>query len=163
MANLNNSAAYGFAANVIRPVVIKAIKAGDDTVTSIKEGKAIADKIKPVAITVMNGRKKTEISIVNYFENGVIALSMFNMMNAKNIAFITSGRVYVVSGDKLRSNWQAILTRVKNYTDGSNVRSEMTYADIDKVTGLADVSYSISDEDAEKFSNELEQYKKSMK
>jgi hypothetical protein len=94
-----------------------------------------------------------------YNGKGVIALSMYNMMYAKNIGFIHENMCYLVDGDVLRANWAALTKKSRMYTDGSGISSEMTYADINTIIGYAFTNFPINEKQAAKLEQKKVEYK----
>lgn len=161
MATLNNSAAYGFSKNVIRPLIMKVL-AATDSKKAVNVGKT-TDKFKPIDIEVKVGRSKRILSVVMTYDDKVIALSMFNMMNERNIVFMFNQNIYIVDGKTLVANWSNVLTHIRSYYDGCAIRSQMTYADIPKLIMLASEQYVIPDEDWNAYQAELAKYKEGIK
>ena len=154
MAQLNNSLAYGFAKNVVRPIMMDAYKAANSNAkVSITE--STSDKFKPINFTIKEGRSSKKA----YNGKGVIALSMYNMMYAKNIGFIHENVCYLVDGDVLRANWAPLTKKSRMYTDGSGISSEMTYADINTIISYAFTSYSINEKQASTLEQKKVEYK----
>ena len=158
MTQLNNSIAYGFSKNVVRPIIMDTIKEANPSL-KVEEPKSTTSVFKPINVVVKNGKEKKELSVVIYYGNGVIALSSYNMMYAKNIAFIANSTCYIVDGDALRANWQNIMVKTKTYVDGSNIASEMTYADVNKVIELASEQYSVKESNTNKLKQKAIEYK----
>lgn len=155
---LNNSNAYGFAKNVACPIMMNAYSQKYPK-SKVSVTASMSDKFKPINFTAKNGMAKTQFSVIAYSGSGVIALSMYNMMYAKNVAFIDGNICYLVNGDVLRANWKNIMSKMRCYTDGSNIRSEMTYADVEKVKELSFDKLEVSAADMEKYTAKLEEYK----
>ena len=158
MAQLNNSLAYGFAKNVVCPIMMDAYMAANPNAkTSLTESNS--DKFKPINFTIKEGRSTKKVSVMAYNGKGVIALSMYNMMYAQNIGFIHENVCYLVDGDVLRANWAALTKKSRMYTDGSGIRSEMTYSDINTIIGFAFASFPINEKQAIKLEQKKAEYK----
>lgn len=158
MAQLNNSLAYGFAKNVVCPIMMDAYKAANSK-AKVSLTESTSDKFKPINFTIKEGRSSKKVSVMAYNGNGVIALSMYNMMYAKNIGFIHENVCYLVDGDVLRANWAALTKKNRMYTDGSGISSEMTYADINTIIGYSFTNFSINEKQAAKLEQKKVEYK----
>ena len=158
MAQLNNSLAYGFAKNVVCPIMMNAYKAANSN-AKVSLTESTSDKFKPINFTINEGRSSKKVSVMAYNGNGVIALSMYNMMYAKNIGFIHENVCYLVDGDVLRANWAALTKKNRMYTDGCGISSEMTYADINTIISYAFTNFPINEKQVAKLEQKKVEYK----
>lgn len=145
---INNSNAYGYARNVIAPVIVETLKSTEGiSNVDYKKPTNVKDEIK---LSFKEGRKKT-YAVLAYQGSGDIKLSQYHMYNPKGngIAFIKNSMAYFVELDVLQANWSNIMTRSYMYTDGSNMRATMTCGDPEKICGLASKVLHISDEQME--------------
>lgn len=138
-SSLNNSIAYGYVKNVIAKTIINVATLNGVKCKIIET----TNKFKPIEIKL--GRRVVSC-IANSKSDGTIALSLYHMMNAKNIGFIHNNSVYIIDGDVLRSNWNSILSNHNKYVDGCGSTSVMTYANIDSIIALADTTYKLDNE-----------------
>lgn len=147
MATLNNPLAYGFAKNVVLPLIMKSFT-GAFAKAKVSVAASHSSEFSPIVINVKNGRKNDKYSVVVYYNNGKLALSLYNMMYSDNIAFINVDKkqCITVPTKDLQENWKNIMVKMSKYDDGVKVRSEMTYADIDKVTALASNIITLTDD-----------------
>ena len=142
MAQLNNSAAYGFCRNIVSKVLINSaisegLKAEKVVHSSEKTYKPIEVKIGRDKVACLQGPNT----------DGCISLSMHHMMNSKNVGFIYGSKAYIVSQQALQTNWSNIMTgKPYMYTDGTGIRTSMTPADVKKLVKLAHRTLSLSEE-----------------
>lgn len=160
MANqsvINNSSAYGFARNVVAPVIVEVLNSTDGIIkVDYKKPTNIKDEIK---LSFKDDKKRT-YAVLAYQGNGDIKLSQYHMYNPKGngIAFIKNNMVYFVELNVLQANWSNIMTGSYMYTDGSNMRATMTCGDAEKICALASKSLLISDELMKVYTDKSKEY-----
>lgn len=153
MASLNNSLAYGFVRNIVSNVIIKAFAETGVKGTQVKS----IGEFKPVEVKIPKIGKVSCLTAAR--RDGLMALSMYHMMYAKNIGFIWNNNVYIVDGDILRANWNNIMSKNPAlYTDGSGIKTSMTYAEVDKIASLASSSIKLPDTLAKYYVDKQKEY-----
>ena len=145
--NFNNAEAYRF----LDLYVTKAIKMTmGDNVELPKKSTSDTKKFRPIKLILKIGKTKKDAYIsMCYHDKHEVAVSQSKMMSMKYLAFICDGKIYVVNGDILRSNWgnkNVCYIETRTYRDAIGEDSMMTNFNLDFLKENAEDVISMTDD-----------------
>lgn len=149
-SGLNNSLAYAYAKNVIRPTIMTALADSFGKNATLSEFKprnsSKPTAYPPVWITVTEGAKNFNIACLGHQSvTEYVALSTFVFEFAPDLAFIHNNKVYYIKNSAIQGKLDKLIVNPRMVKNAQGIDSTIVNVSADKLAEFASVTVDLTD------------------